>query len=585
MKLNSDLNVEAKAESSASVSASPSLILPRFRLELVGLMLALVLIPMLLLTGIAYGLLITNTQRQAVARLLTTSSYRQAQLEHWVDGLSINLYKLSIASPALSEALQNRSIGGSLLDATQKQFSSSLLSEGFDEVMLVSWDDRLLVSTNPARNTPPQRDCPAKSICSYEFVKEADRTRLIIQYPLLGDQGQQLGFIIGLADTGPLASTLSNRAGLENSGLAYLIGSDGGLRWLPGYDTLAQKQVLISSLDRSVLSAEPASYIGLLGLSVQGIVTALPRLNAWLIVEQPFSEIDQPIGMLPALALALIALTLAGLIAASRFLERRVQQPLVALAARAAQLDAALDNARDADQLKSRTIANMSHELRTPINSILNFSGFLLDDLFGALTPDQSELVRQMHVSSQHLLDLINDLLDMSKIQAGQMKLFVTEFDPAPVFDQAIATLRSLTLKKPITIRLDLPQTWPIVRGDRRRVLQILLNLVSNAAKFTDQGDITLRVHVYATRLEVRIEDSGTGVDPTDVPNLFEPYRQGYNALLLEKGGTGLGLPLSRIFARMHGGDLDYLPGEHGGALFILWIPLDAIAYEQQKIG
>jgi len=109
------------------------------------------------------------------------------------------------------------------------------------------------------------------------------------------------------------------------------------------------------------------------------------------------------------------------------------------------------------------------------------------------------------------------------------------------------------------------------------------LNLVSNAAKFTEQGAITLRVHVYATRLEIRIEDSGSGVDPADVPHLFEPYRQGYNALLLEKGGTGLGLPLSRIFARMHGGDLDYLSSETGGAVFICWIPLDVIDYEQKK--
>jgi len=207
----------------------------------------------------------------------------------------------------------------------------------------------------------------------------------------------------------------------------------------------------------------------------------------------------------------------------------------------------------------------------------LNFSGFLSDGLFGELNTDQGEMVRQIHGSSQHLLELINDLIDIAQVQAGQMRLFVREYDPAPVFEQAIATLHSLVLERPITVQTDLPRAWPTLHGDKRRVLQILLNLISNAAKFTERGTITVRVHTYPRRLLVRVEDSGLGVDPAAAAHLFEPFAGGYNLPGQEKGGTGLGLALSKIFAQMHGGDLSYQPGEAGGAVFILTLPLDAV--------
>lgn len=571
----------SKSDAKVERAELPPNPLPRFRLRLVGLLLLAAVLPLIGLTVISSSLLYNSNQRQATDRLYTTAGYRQVQLDRWIDGLTSALIKLASATPSLPDTLQRRNLDK---PAILQAFSSALGTEGLSEIMLLSEDDRVQLSTRVDRVMPPSRTCPARIICAFEFATEGSTTRLIVQYPLVGEQGQQVGAIVGLADTAPLDAILSNRAGLGASGVAYLVSGDGGLRWLPGYGVLSQKQISVPRLERAVLPSEPMTYSGLSGKSVEGIATSILRLNAWLIVEQPLDEIYQTAATLPLLALALVALVLAVIVIGSRLLTQAVTRPLRALTDRIAQLDAALDNARDADQIRNRTIASMSHEFRTPINSILNFSGFLLDNLFGELTPDQAELIRQMHANSQHLLELINDLLDMSKIEAGQMRLFVTEFDPAPVFEQAIATLRSLTLNKPITIKADLPQTWPVVRGDRRRILQILLNLVSNAAKFTDAGTITLRVHIYATRLEVRIEDSGMGVDPADVPNLFEPFRQGYNALLLEKGGTGLGLPLSRIFARMHGGDLDYQPGDHGGALFIFWAPLDAIAYEQKAV-
>ncbi len=555
---------------------------------LLALLLGVAFVPLLVFGILANMLAFNANQRQALDRLVVNASNREAQIENWIDALNVNLYRLTINDPALHDALQTETMTPPLVQSTLSRFRSALSPNGLQEITLISWDNRILVSTNETRQLLPERTCAPRVVCPFGPFQENGRAVMGVQYPFVGDQSQQIGLLIGLADTRQLDTILGNRAGLGISGIAYLIGADGSLHWLPGYGPLPQTRVTFPGLSQNVTPSEPVSYTGISGATVQGYATFIPLLNAWLIVEQAADEINQPIAALLPLTLALLALTLAAILVTSRIASRRVDRQFAGLSTQVAQLDATLDSVRNADQLKSLTIANMSHELRTPINATLNFSGFLLDGLFGTLTVDQTELIRQMHASSQHLLELINDLLDMSKIEAGQMRLFVTEFDPAPVFDQAIATLRSLTLSKPIRVEVDLPRAWPTLRGDRRRILQILLNLVSNAAKFTDHGTITLRVHVYATHLEIRIEDSGTGIDPADVPNLFEPFRQGYNALLLEKGGTGLGLPLSRIFARMHGGELNYLPGEHlpgerGGAVFVCQLPLDVIATDKDN--
>ncbi len=552
-----------------------------FHGQVIGLLIVLGVLPLALL-GIAANVSITGVNQQAaIDRLSVTATNRAVQLQGWLDRLNAVLYRQTL-DPVLHDALDARTtVDNTLLTATRDRLRSVLSADGFAELTLIGWDNRVLTSTSEIRYTLPDRTCGPRVICLFGPFREGDRSWLGIQYPFVGEQSEQIGAVVGLADTQTLETILSNRTGLGATGVSYLAGFDYAVRWLPGYGVLAQK-VAFPPLSHGLTASETPPYTGVLGVNVAGVTVFVPLLNAWLVVEQASDEIAQPLVPIRVLTLAITALTLAAIVIGSRMSARGIDRLIVTLTARVDHLTAALDNVHATDRGRNLTIANMSHELRTPINATLNFSGFLLDGLFGDLTPDQTELIRQMHAGSQHLLELINDLLDISKIEAGQMKLFVTEYDPAPVFDQAIATLRALTASKPITVNVDLPRTWPTIRGDRRRMLQILLNLVSNAAKFTDQGAITLRVHVYATRVEIRIEDSGAGIDPADVPNLFEPFRQGHNALLLEKGGTGLGLPLSRIFARMHGGDLDYLPGDHGGAVFICSIPLDVIAYDQK---
>jgi len=549
---------------------------------LLKVLLVAALLPTISLAIAANVLVFTLGQRQAVDRLNTAVSERQTALEHWLDDLNVSLYVITRTDAAVQALTQELPLSDDMLHDARADFAKLLRPDTLNEITLVSWDNRILTSTSPNRLSLPPRLCGPRAICLFGPFRENGRVWIGVQYPIIDAQSQTNGEVIGLADASMFDRVLGNRAGLGSTGNAYLVNADGGLYWLPGHGPL-DTRVAIPDLTHNVTPSEPLTYSGAYDSNVLGTSVFIPLLNTWLIVEQSTSEIMQPSASLLLLTISMLALLIAAVLVASRLTGRRIDQRLRSTAERVTQLDAALDTLRQADQQKNLAVANMSHELRTPINATLNFSGFLLDGLFGTLTPDQTELVRQMHGSSQHLLDLINDLLDISKIEAGQMRLFVTDYDPAPVFDQAIATLNGLTREKPIRVEVDLPRTWPTVRGDKRRMLQILLNLVSNAAKFTEQGAITLRVHVYATRLEIRIEDSGSGVDPADVPHLFEPYRQGYNALLLEKGGTGLGLPLSRIFARMHGGDLDYLSSETGGAVFICWIPLDVIDYEQKK--
>jgi signal transduction histidine kinase len=523
--------------------------------------------------------------RSVTERLITTASYRRSELENWVEGLTGTLYREVVTLDGLPKALEE--LQPARLNPQLNARLDAALQNGFAEVMLLT-RNTLQYSTDPTRSTVPPRTCPEKSVCASQLFRESGRPPyLVVEYPILERGGTyQVGSVVGLVDTRVLDSILRNRAGLGDAGVAYLVNVNGAVHWLP--DMAAQQSLPppgVIRLDQTVRVIDAGEYRGVMGEAVVGVTAHVPRLFAWVVVETPTRELFAFSNAVLLLFIGLACVMFGLIWLLCRWLFRVIDQPQRVLAAEARDVKMQLGKAHDAEQRRSRAIADMGHELRTPINSILNFSGFLNDGLFGSLTSDQADMIKQIHGSSQHLLEMVNDLIDMSQIEAGQMKLFVQEYDPAPLFEQAIGTLHSLILDKPIKVITDLPRQWPAMRGDRRRVLQILLNLVSNAAKFTEQGTITLRAHTYSTRLEVRIEDTGVGIDPAALPNLFEPFHMGTNSRAHEKGGTGLGLHLSRYFARLHGGDLTHQPtGEHarsngksGGAIFVLSLPIDAI--------
>ncbi len=232
-------------------------------------------------------------------------------------------------------------------------------------------------------------------------------------------------------------------------------------------------------------------------------------------------------------------------------------------------------NARllEANQLKSQFLASMSHELRTPLNSIIGFSKVLLNRLDGDLTERQEAYIRSVHSSGTHLLQLINSILDFARIEAGKLDLHAEEVDVHDLVNECVDTSVPLIRGKPLKIEKDVPLELPRVRADRTKVKQILLNLVSNAVKFTASGRVLVRVQLEPDAFHVSVADTGIGIRERDLPRLFEPFHRLDNPLSREAGGTGLGLALSKKYVEIHGGRLWAESRENHGSTFHFTLP------------
>ena len=215
---------------------------------------------------------------------------------------------------------------------------------------------------------------------------------------------------------------------------------------------------------------------------------------------------------------------------------------------------AAKAEAEEANRLKSRFLANMSHELRTPLNSIINFAYLLLAGAEGEPTAGQADLLSRVEEAGKHLLNLINDVLDLSKIEAGRMDLNFEDLDVAATAKSVLATASGLVADSGVELRDEVPSDLPPVRADRTRVRQVLLNLLSNAAKFTDRGYIGVKAWAEEGEVVVEVTDSGVGMKAEDIPSAFSEFVQLDGDLDRRAGGSGLGLPLSRRFVELHGG-------------------------------
>jgi signal transduction histidine kinase len=227
-----------------------------------------------------------------------------------------------------------------------------------------------------------------------------------------------------------------------------------------------------------------------------------------------------------------------------------------------------------ASQHKSEFLANMSHELRTPLNAIIGFSEVLSDRLFGELNEKQDEYLKDIHASGQHLLSLINDILDLSKIEAGRMELELTDFDLPTAIDNALTLVRERAGRRSIALHQAADARLGQIWGDERKIKQVLLNLLSNAIKFTpDGGWIDVRARPVDGSVEVSVSDTGVGVAPEDQEAIFEEFRQ-VGTADKKVEGTGLGLALSRKFIELHGGRI-WVESQVGtGSTFTFSIPV-----------
>ncbi len=245
------------------------------------------------------------------------------------------------------------------------------------------------------------------------------------------------------------------------------------------------------------------------------------------------------------------------------------------VAIRTAELRRAKEQAESSDRMKSEFLAAMSHELRTPLNAIIGFTGTLLMRLPGPLNAEQEKQLRTVQQSAKHLLSLINDLLDVAKIESGKLELHVEGVVVAPLVEEVAATLRPAAEAKGLALALHLPAEPLAARADRRALRQILINLINNAIKFTDRGSVTVVLAPAADGLALEVIDTGIGIAAPDQARLFQSFVQ------LERGGrgradgTGLGLYLSRRLAELQGGGIT-LESELGrGSRFRLWLPAE----------
>jgi signal transduction histidine kinase len=227
-----------------------------------------------------------------------------------------------------------------------------------------------------------------------------------------------------------------------------------------------------------------------------------------------------------------------------------------------------------ASRHKSEFLANMSHELRTPLNAIIGFSEVLSEGMFGEINEKQAEYLQDILESGRHLLSLINDILDLSKVEAGRMELESSEFHLPSAIDNALILVKERASRRGITLGSTVDEGLGMLRGDERKVKQVLLNLLSNALKFTPEGGkIDIRAGLQDHSAEISVSDTGIGIAPADQGAVFEAFRQVGDAERKAEG-TGLGLALSRKFIELHGGKIWVKSQVGTGSTFYFTLPL-----------
>jgi signal transduction histidine kinase len=232
-----------------------------------------------------------------------------------------------------------------------------------------------------------------------------------------------------------------------------------------------------------------------------------------------------------------------------------------------------------ASQHKSQFLANMSHELRTPLNAILGYTELILDSIYGDVPERMRSVLERVQSNGKHLLGLINDVLDLSKIEAGQLTLSLEDYSIRDVVHSVFTLVEPLAEEKHLALKVELPDDLPVARGDERRLTQVLLNLVGNAIKFTDAGEVVIKAGAANGHYTLSVQDTGPGISPSDQVKIFEEFQQADGSSTKAKGGTGLGLSIARRIVNLHGGRIWVSSAPGNGSTFFIDVP---IKVEQQ---
>jgi len=248
----------------------------------------------------------------------------------------------------------------------------------------------------------------------------------------------------------------------------------------------------------------------------------------------------------------------------------------IQVAQRTEELKMAMEKAREADRIKSAFLATMSHELRTPLNSIIGFTGIMLQGLAGKLNEEQQKQMSMVQGSARHLLALINDILDISKIEAGELALSVASFDVRASIEKIYSMIIPLAEKKGLKMQIDLQNNLGNVKTDQRRLEQVILNLLNNAVKFTESGSVLLTGNLENDNtIILSVSDTGIGIKKEKIPDIFRPFHQIDSGLSRKHEGTGLGLSICKKLLDAMGGSISVESEEGKGSTFIISIPVD----------
>jgi len=255
-------------------------------------------------------------------------------------------------------------------------------------------------------------------------------------------------------------------------------------------------------------------------------------------------------------------------------LEARIRAATADLGEQNKRLQWSSRELQKANRLKSEFLASMSHELRTPLNAIMGYAALLADRIYGDVNERQEEGLRRIHVSAEHLLALINDILDLAKIEAGKMPLHLAPVSIALVIAEISQQVEPTVRRKKLSFTTDLPSDLPVMMSDETKIKQVLLNLLSNAVKFTNRGGVVIRVRLEGDMVHVDVEDSGIGIRAEDLEAIWEDFRQVDQSRTREFGGTGLGLSITRKLIQALGGTVR-VESEYGkGSTFSVTLPL-----------
>jgi signal transduction histidine kinase len=261
---------------------------------------------------------------------------------------------------------------------------------------------------------------------------------------------------------------------------------------------------------------------------------------------------------------------------ASDELERKIQAATADIAQQNELLRRQAIELEQASALKSQFLANMSHEFRTPLNAMLGYTSMLLQGVAGPVEGGVRRQLSRIESNGRHLLTIINEILDISRIEAGRMPLQLSRFALTDLMSEVKAELEPIVLRSKLTVAVDVPKTLKPIRSDRQKVKQIVLNLLSNAIKFTHHGAITISARAVPEEgaLTISVKDTGIGIAPADQERIFEDFRQLDNSPTRAYGGTGLGLSICRRLAQMLNGQISVRSEMGKGSTFTLMLPL-----------